>query len=154
MARNQISIGVPPSAVFEVLSDPRTYSHWVVGSRDVRAADPDWPAPGSLFDHSVGLPPLVIKDNTEVVDAEAPGFIELRARARPLPTARVTLQLMADGDGTRVTMIEDPANPLLRLLAGPLGHAAIRLRNHESLRRLKALAEGTTPRPDGALPRR
>jgi hypothetical protein len=51
-------------------------------------------------------------------------------------------------------MIEDPANWLLNLLAGPAGHIAIRLRNRESLRRLKALAEGTAPRPAGALPSR
>jgi hypothetical protein len=79
--------------------------------------------------------------------SRAPVMLELQARARPLPSARVRLHLRPEGEGTRVVMIEDPANRLLNVLAGPLGHAMIRLRNVESLRRLKALAEGRTPRP-------
>ncbi len=154
MARNETFIDAPPEAVFDVLADPRTYGEWVVGSSEIRAADGHWPAPGSKFDHSVGIQPLVIKDHTEVVAARPPVMLELRARARPLPTARVTLHLQPDGDGTRVTMIEDPANWMLNLLAGPAGHLAIRLRNSESLRRLKALAEGTARRPAHALPER
>ena len=35
--------GVPAAVeVFELLSDPRTYGYWVVGSREIRAADPNW----------------------------------------------------------------------------------------------------------------
>jgi uncharacterized protein YndB with AHSA1/START domain len=154
MARNEIFIGVPPEAVFDVLADPRTYGTWVVGSREVRAADPSWPARGSTFDHSVGKAPLVIKDNTSVIDSLPPVMLELRARARPLPTARIRLQLQPYGRGTRTTMIEEPTNRVLRVAGGPLLHAAIRLRNRESLRRLKALAEGTVPRPSGVLPAR
>ena len=154
MARNETFVNAPPEAVFDVLADPRTYSEWVVGSREVRAADENWPAPGTAFDHSVGTAPLVIKDYTEVVRARAPVMLELRAHARPLPSGRVTIQLQPEGDGTRVTMIEDPAHWLLNLMAGPLGHLAIRLRNVESLRRLKGLAEGTKPRPRGTLPTR
>jgi hypothetical protein len=81
-------------------------------------------------------------------------MLELRARARPLPTARITLHLRPDGDGTWVTMIEESTNRLANRLGGRLLDRAIGLRNRESLRRLKALAEGTAPRPDGALPRR
>jgi uncharacterized protein YndB with AHSA1/START domain len=154
VARNEIFIAVPPTAVFEVLADPRTYAKWVVGSREVRAADESWPAPGSAFDHSVGKQPLVIKDDTSVVDSQPPVMLELRARARPLPTARIILHLESYARGTRVTMIEEPANRVLARVGGPLLQAAIRLRNRESLRRLKALAEGTVPRPSGALPPR
>ena len=154
MARNETVIAAPPEAVFGLLADPRTYGHWVVGSRDIRAADEHWPAPGSAFDHRVGTPPLVISDSTYVVSSRPPVMLELRAHARPLPAARVTMHLQPEGDGTRVTMIEDPASRLLNLMAGPLGHAAIRVRNVESLRRLKELAEGPTPRPSHPLPAR
>ena len=154
MARNEIVIAVPPEAVFEVLADPRTYGEWVVGSRQIRAADESWPAPGSAFDHSVGKAPLVINDDTSVVDSRPPVMLELRARARPLPTARITLHLQPYGQGTRVTMIEEPTSRALTVVGGPLLHAVIRFRNGESLRRLKALAEGTAPRPSGALPSR
>jgi uncharacterized protein YndB with AHSA1/START domain len=141
MARNETFIGAAPEAVFDVLADPGSYSHWVVGSHEVRDADPSWPRAGTMIHHTVGLPPLRIKDHTYVVEATPPAMLVLHARARPLPSARITLRLQREGDGTRVTMIEDPANPLLNVLAGPLGHAVIRLRNAESLRRLKALAE-------------
>jgi uncharacterized protein YndB with AHSA1/START domain len=141
MARNETHVHAPPEAVFAVLAEPANYAHWVVGSHEVRDADANWPAAGTRIHHTVGLPPLRIKDDTYVVKARPPVMLELRARARPLPSARVTLHLQPDGDGTRVTMIEDPANPLLNVLAGPLGHAAIRFRNAESLRRLKRLAE-------------
>ena len=47
----------------------------------------------------------------------------------------MTMYLQPEGDGTRVIMIEDPASPLLNVLIGPLGHAVIKLRNVESLRR-------------------
>ncbi len=154
MARNEIYVDAPPAAVFEVLADPRSYGEWVVGSRAIRAADTQWPAAGAAFDHSVGMAPLVIRDHTSVVASRAPVMLELRAKARPLPTARVTLHLQPERDGTRVTIIEEPASRLLNVLAGPVGHAAIRMRNRESLRRLKALAEGTAPRPAGELPRR
>jgi uncharacterized protein YndB with AHSA1/START domain len=154
VARNEISIAAPPEAVFELLADPRAYGKWVVGSREIRATDESWPAPGSAFDHSVGKAPLVIKDDTSVVDSQPPVMLELRARARPLPTARITLHLQPYGRGTRVTMIEEPTNRVLRVAGGPLLHAAVRIRNRESLRRLKALAEGTTPRPTGVLPTR
>jgi uncharacterized protein YndB with AHSA1/START domain len=141
VARNQIFIRRTPAKVFDVLADPDSYGHWVVGSREIRTADPDWPEPGSAFGHSVGLPPLVLKDETRVVRSRRPEMLELRAKARPLPSARVTMHLERRRSGTLVTMVEDPANWVLNLLAGPLGHAAIRVRNAESLRRLKALAE-------------
>jgi hypothetical protein len=154
MASTEIFVNARPDAVFDVLGDARTYAEWVVGSREVRAADENWPAPGSALDHSIGKAPIVIRDDTTVVDARPPVLLELRARARPLPTARIILRLRSEGDGTWVTMLEEPTNRLMNRLGGRLLHAAIGLRNRESLRRLKALAEGTAPRPDGVLPRR
>ena len=54
MARNDIHVEAPPERVFEVLSDPESYGHWVVGSREIRGADPGFPGLGTKFDHSVG----------------------------------------------------------------------------------------------------
>lgn len=143
MARNEIVIDAQPRRVFDVLADPSAYGDWVVGSRAIHGADPDWPAPGSSFAHSVGTGALHLHDHTSVIDAEPPVMLELRARARPLPSATVTLWLQPEGEGTRLTMIENPARPLLSLMLGPLGHAALALRNRESLRRLRALCERT-----------
>lgn len=152
MARTQIVIDASPEAVFDVLSDPRTYSDWVFGSREIRAADPDWPAAGAVFGHSIGVGPLSLCDETSVISARAPESLELCARAGPLPPARVRLHLEPEGSATRVTMTETPANALLSLMIGPLGHGLVSLRNGESLRRLKRLAEGSQPRPSGQLP--
>jgi uncharacterized protein YndB with AHSA1/START domain len=153
MARNEIFISAPPREVFELLADPRTYGHWVVGSREIHAADAHWPEPGAVFQHTVGKGPFAISDHTTVIAARAPVMLQLRARARPLPSARVTMLLQPEGPGTRVTMIEAPPNRLLSLLSGPIGHALLRVRNRESLLRLKELAEGTAERPRGRLAR-
>ena len=73
---------------------------------------------------------------------DPPRRLELEARVRPLLVARVVLTLRPDGDGTRVRMEEEPTGGLARALLGlPPFPAAIRARNTESLRRLKAMAE-------------
>lgn len=151
MARNEIFIAAAPQKVFELLSDPRTYSYWVVGSREIRAADPDWPEPNTAFDHSVGVPPFVINDDTRVLSALAPVMLELRANGGPLGSARITFQLQPEGNGTRVMMIEDPLERWRAIALGLPGHFLIKARNAESLRRLKGLGEGTAARPSGAL---
>jgi uncharacterized protein YndB with AHSA1/START domain len=151
VARNEAFIAASPQRVFEVLSDPRSYGDWVPGSHAIRAADPAWPAPGTAFDHTLVLG---IADQTSVCAALAPVMLELRARARPLGSADVTLHLQPEGEGTRVTMIEDPSNRVLRVLMGPVGHGLIKLRNLEALRRLGRLAEDDTPRPSAKLPPR
>jgi uncharacterized protein YndB with AHSA1/START domain len=151
VARNEIFIAASPQKVFELLSDPRTYAYWVVGSREIRAADPNWPEAATAFDHTVGVPPFVIKDDTRVLSALAPVMLELRANGGPLGSALITLQLQPEGNGTRVTMIEDPVERWRAIALGLPGHFLIKARNAESLRRLKQLGEGTVPRPHGAL---
>lgn len=138
MARNEAFIAAPLGRVFGILSDPRSYGGWIPGSKVIRAADPDWPAQGTAFDHTLVLG---VADHTSVCSALAPVMLELHARARPLGSANVVLHLQPEADGTRVTMIEDPANRALSVLIGPLGHGVLKLRNVEALRRLKRLAE-------------
>jgi uncharacterized protein YndB with AHSA1/START domain len=141
VARSDIFIAAPPERVFEVLSDPESYAYWVVGSDKIRAADPEFPAVGSRFHHRVGTGPLKIDDHTEVLDANPPYRLELKAKARPLGTARVVLLLDPRGEGTHVTMIEEAGDPLSKVMFNPLMQPLVRKRNDESLRRLKELAE-------------
>ena len=130
-----------PETIFDVLSDPDSYGEWVVGSREIRDADSDWPAVGSRFHHTVGIGgPFTISDNTQVEGIERPRFLQLRARARPLGTALVTLELERADGGTHVTMVEDPADTFTALIFNPLVHLLTRRRNEESLRRLERLA--------------
>jgi uncharacterized protein YndB with AHSA1/START domain len=147
MARSERVIAASPAAVYEVLADPRGYAYWVIGSMEVRGASPDWPRPGSRFDHTVGVGPLRIKDHTVVEEARPDRFLQLRAKARPLGKARVKLELEEAGGGTRITMVEDPADPLTAFVFMPLTHLLTRARNLRSLDRLAELAEGRRPMP-------
>ena len=154
MAHNEIHVDATPEAVFAVLADPRSFARWVVGSRKIRAADPDWPAPGATFDLAVGIGPLVIADGTTVRAADRPHRLEMLVRARPLTQAVVSLRMHPEPGGTRVEMDEHPADLRSHILFNRITDPLFRLRNAESLRRLKALAEGDEPIPSGALPPR
>jgi uncharacterized protein YndB with AHSA1/START domain len=141
MARTARRIAASPDRIFEVLSDPQSYGYWVVGSKEIRDADRDWPSPGSRIHHTVGFGPLTIKDHTVVEEVSRPRRLKLRAKARPLGTARVTLELVPQDGHTQVTMIEDAADPLTAFVFNPLTHLLVRGRNEKSLERLAELAE-------------
>jgi len=147
MARTERVIAASPEAVYEVLTDPRGYAYWVIGSMEVRGASADWPRPGSRFHHTVGMGPLRIKDHTVVEEARPNRFLQLRAKARPLGNARVKLELAEEHGGTRITMIEDPADAPTAFLFMPLTQLVTRARNVRSLDRLAELAEGRRPMP-------
>jgi len=141
VATTRTVIAATRERVFEVLADPETYVDWVVGSSEIRDADADWPAVGSRFYHSVGVWPLRIKDNTKVIGVDPPARLKMHARARPLGTACVELVMETVSDGTHVTMYETAGDTLSRLAINPLTEWLVHLRNVESLRRLKRIAE-------------
>jgi uncharacterized protein YndB with AHSA1/START domain len=145
VAINEIHIDAPPERVFSVLADWRSYGDWVVGSRTIRGADPGFPAAGTRFHHQVGAGPLTLNDHTVVLEVDQPHKLILRAKARPLGTAIVDLQLHRSGGGTKVVMREDPGDALSAFVFQPLTHLLVRGRNKQSLERLKGLAEN---RPD------
>jgi uncharacterized protein YndB with AHSA1/START domain len=131
---------VEPAAVWEVLADPAGYAYWVVGSKLVRDADPDFPAPGSRFHHTLGFGPLTLNDHTEVLEAERPALLRLRAKGRPLGTATVTLRMSPVDGGTEVEISENPDGIYSLLALNPAAHVATKVRNAESLMRLEELA--------------
>jgi NAD(P)-dependent dehydrogenase (short-subunit alcohol dehydrogenase family)/uncharacterized protein YndB with AHSA1/START domain len=143
MARNRVHIGASPKEVFAVLSDPYSFPKWVVGAAGVRDHDDDFPAVGSRFHHKVGSWPLSLKDHTEVVEVEPPRRLVLKAKARPLGTALIELDLRGSAGGTELLMEECPGDRLTSLVVGnPLADTALRVRNAEALARLKRLVEG------------
>jgi uncharacterized protein YndB with AHSA1/START domain len=154
VAHNEIYIKVPPEAVFAVLSEPRSFARWVVGSREIRRADPGWPTVGAAFDHKVGVWPFTLSDNSEVVQCEPPRLLKLLVKARPFSRAYVTLRLKPVDGGTQLGMDEFAADARSRLFFNPLTDPLIHMRNSVSLRRLKALSEGKESIPDGYLPSR
>jgi uncharacterized protein YndB with AHSA1/START domain len=131
---------VAPEAVWDVLADPAGYEYWVVGSKAIRDAEPEFPAPGSKFHHTIGFGPLTLSDHTEVLEAEPPRRLRLRAKGRPLGTATIQMELSAEDDGTVVRMSENPDGPYALLALNPAMHVVTKLRNAESLMRLEELA--------------
>jgi hypothetical protein len=141
MAVNRTNIEAKPEVVFGVLSKAENYGHWVVGSSQVRHEDPAFPAVGSKFGQTVGIGPLGIDDTTDVLAADPPRRLVLRAKSRPLAVATVRISLAGDGNGTEVTIDETLDGGLGSVLPRALSDPLIKLRNTESLRRLKRMAE-------------
>ena len=136
-----------PEAVWGVLADPDAYAHWVVGSKDIRDADPSWPADGTRFHHTLAFGPIDLKDSSEVMESEEPRRLVLHVMARPFGRGKVEMDLAPEQGGTRVTMKEGPASPIARITYNPLTDLLLHGRNVEALRRLAALAEGDKAQP-------
>jgi Polyketide cyclase / dehydrase and lipid transport len=149
MSTNTRRVRATPQQVWDVLADGWLYPLWVVGASRMREVDDDWPAPGSKLYHSVGSWPLLINDDTEVVESTPGSKLTLHARAWPTGTAGVTLRLEGVGSETDVSIEEDAVAGPARLLPKPVRDAALGWRNTEALRRLAYVAErrnaGNTP---------
>lgn len=147
MARNRVHIDASPEDVFAYLADPECYPRWVVGAAGIRDSDPEFPALGSRFHHKVGSWPVGLKDHTEVTEVEPPRRLVLKAKARPLGTATIAIDLTASAGGTELRMEETPGDRLTSLAIGnPVADTVLRVRNAEALSRLKKLVEGV---PEG-----
>ena len=107
MSRNVRTVTAPPSAVWAVLSDGWLYPVWVVGAARMREVEDHWPQVGAKLHHSVGIWPLLIDDNTEVLESEPGRLLRLRTRGWPAGEAEVVIRLAAVGTGTEITLDED-----------------------------------------------
>jgi hypothetical protein len=142
MATNNRFIQAPPSDVWAVLADGWLYPVWVVGATRVRDVDVSWPAEGSCIHHSVGVWPMTLDDNTEVVEATPGTMLKLRARLWPAGEASVTIRLTASGAGTDVVIEEDAVAGPGTLVPEPVRRLMLMVRNVETLKRLAYVAEG------------
>jgi uncharacterized protein YndB with AHSA1/START domain len=140
VATNKRFMLVPPTAVWDVLADAGNYGYWVVGSKLIRDADPEWPAPGSKFHHTIGAGPFKLRDHTVALEAQPPHRLKLRAKGRPLGTASVTMTMTPKDGGTVVQMTENPDGVYSVMALNPLVHVLTVARNAESLMRLEELA--------------
>jgi hypothetical protein len=84
MATTDITIDAPASAVYDTLMDAWTYEVWVQGTKNIRDVDAAWPAVGSRFHHSVGIGPLMTRDQTEMVRKEDNRMVELLIQVWPI----------------------------------------------------------------------
>ena len=141
MAHNEILVDRSTEQVFAVLSDAHSYEDWVVGASDIRDVEGNWPAVGATFHHTQFVPRIGLKDTTTVLESEPPTRLKLCVRARPLVIGEVEFSLHPADGGTRVTMTELPVGGIQAPIHNPLFDAGLRLRNAETLRRLKRIAE-------------
>jgi uncharacterized protein YndB with AHSA1/START domain len=141
MATNDRLVHATPDQVWDVLADGWLYPLWVVGASRMREVDDHWPQVGAKLHHSVGTWPLLLDDETEVVDITPGAMLELRARARPSGTAAVTIHLEPVGAETRVVLEEDAVSGPGVLVPKLVRDLPLSWRNVESLRRLAYVAE-------------
>jgi uncharacterized protein YndB with AHSA1/START domain len=141
MNRVQHETPATPEQVWRVLADGWLYPLWVVGATRIREVENEWPAVGSRLHHSVGVWPLVIDDNTEVLEIAEGRLLKLRARAWPGGEAEVTLHVEESGAGSVVTIEEDLVTGPGRLVPAPVRSVLLQFRNRECLARLALLAE-------------
>ena len=141
MAQTEIEIAASPKEVFEYLEDCRTYETWLVGCKEIRSVESEWPEPGARFFHRVGVGPLTISDSTKVVSIDPFRELVLEARARPAGVAHVRFTLEQRGNVTAVVINELPKRGLAAAAWNPAFEVLVHMRNKESLRRLKNYVE-------------
>ncbi len=128
--------------VWGVLSDGWLYPLWVVGASRMRSVDAGWPEVGTRLHHSVGNWPVLIDDETEVLEVRPLQLLRLKAHAWPAGAAEVFIKVESADEGALVTIREDASDGPGTLVPRIARQAAIAPRNREALRRLAFVAEG------------
>jgi uncharacterized protein YndB with AHSA1/START domain len=141
MATNSRVIKTVPDKVWAVLADGWLYPLWVVGATRMRDVEPAWPQAGAKIHHSAGVWPVVIDDNTEVLECDPGRLLRLRARGWPLGEAEVTIVLTASGADTLVEIHEKAVSGPGALIPEPIEGVMMKWRNAETLRRLAYVAQ-------------
>lgn len=131
-----------PQAVFDVLADGWVFPSWVVGASRMRDVDEAWPQVGARLQHSFGVWPMLINDETVVREWDPPRRMVMSPKGWPVGEALVTIDVKQRGDGCVVRIQEraqrGPATALPYAMLDLYLHA----RNAEALRRLSFIAEG------------
>ena len=135
-------IAAPPAQVWAVLADGWLYSAWVVGTSKIRDVEAGFPAVGTKIHHAFGLWPLMIEDETEVVECQPEQHLLLQARGRPLGEATTAIDLLPSAGGTAVRIAETPTKGPGAWVNNPVAEAILKRRLQECLARLAPLVEG------------
>ncbi|MFI2376339.1 SRPBCC family protein [Streptomyces sp. NPDC018964] len=152
MAVRHHLIRTSPQSVWSVLEDGTRYADWVVGTSSSKPVRGHWPQLGSAIGFEVRLGPLRLSNET-VVRRCVPGeALELEAKAGPLGTARIAVELRPWGDHCLVIVDEHP----LRGAGGTVHNAAvealIQIRHRAMLARLAKICEADAAEAEGRRP--
>jgi uncharacterized protein YndB with AHSA1/START domain len=147
MARVTTQVAASNEDVWQVLADGWSYATWVVGTVKIRAVDTGFPAPGTKLHHAVGAWPLLLEDETEILECEPGRRLLMQARGWPFGEATVELVLHPEGERTTVEMYEEPTSGPGAWVNNKLIDAVGAKRLTEALDRLRRLVEGQSGRP-------
>lgn len=137
------TIAADAETVWAVLADGWLYPTWVVGASRMRDVDLDWPEIGSRLHHSVGNWPLLLDDQTEVLECRPWRLLRLKAHGWPAGAAEVVIDLDPQSDSSTLVRIqEDATDGPATLVPRPARQLAMVARNREALQRLAFIAEG------------
>jgi len=135
MALHNIIVRAHPKDVWEVLADPYSYQRWVMGTKRIVQADPDWPEPGSAFEYEAGFGPLKFRGRTMARGRDETSHLEIEADAKVL-AARVAISVRPWGDDSLVILEEHWIRGSYLLLENPLVDLALNIRNRVMVKHL------------------
>jgi hypothetical protein len=142
MSTNVRRMDCTPEQVFDVLADGWLFPVWVVGASRMRDVDEAWPEVGSHLHHSFGVWPVLINDETRVLEWDPPRRMVIKPAGWPLGEAKVTLEAKPSGDGCLVRILEEAVKGPGALIPDAVLDVPLHIRNVETLRRLAFVAEG------------
>jgi hypothetical protein len=142
MSTNVRRMDCPPEKVFEVLADGWVFPTWVVGASRMRDVDVAWPNEGAHLKHSFGVWPLLINDQTTMLEWDPPRHAVMKPAGWPLGEAIVTIDVRPRGDGCVVRIRERAVRGPGSYIPTPLLDVILHARNVETLNRLAYIAEG------------
>jgi uncharacterized protein YndB with AHSA1/START domain len=142
MSTNVRAMNCSPEDVFAVLADGWLFPTWVVGASRMRDVDAAWPAVGSKLQHSFGVWPALINDETTVLEYDPPRRLVIQPKGWPIGEARVTLEVKRRPEGCVVRITEEAVEGPGAFVPKPVLDVPLFVRNIETLRRLAYIAEG------------
>ena len=142
MSTNYRVLSCSPGDVFDVLADGWLFPTWVVGASRMRNVDDEWPKPGSQLHHSFGTWPLLVNDETTMLEWDPPRHAALKPKGWPIGEAIVSIDVRPRPEGCVVRLMEKPVAGPATLVPSWLLDTMLHRRNVETLRRLAFVAEG------------
>ncbi|MEW1871427.1 SRPBCC family protein [Streptomyces caelestis] len=141
MAVRHHLIRTSPQSVWAVLEDGTRYADWVVGTSSSKPVRGHWPQLGSAIAYEVRFGPLSLSNET-VVRRCLPGeMLELEAKAGPLGTARIAIEVRPWGDHCLVIVDEHPLKGAGGAVHNVAVEALIQIRHRTMLARLAKICE-------------
>ncbi len=135
--------------MWAVLADPESYVRWVVGPCEVTPQRGRWPEVGATIHYEMPVGPARLSNETVVRRCEEGSVLELEAKAGPLGTGRIALELRPWGDDCLIFVDEHP----LRGPGGALHNTAVELFIHLRHRAMLARLAHLCEERDGRKPR-